>query len=173
MSGDEETPKLEDKTHTPEGTPKPEKEPHKFEEEEQDEQIMQDLTKGLSYLKLSHIKPKPFTKGDNFAAFCQRFKQYIYLSKLSDPYLYIHFLQLLDDRTYQKLVNVQLHQSEMGNANRFCEKYIGIYYPNSAIQSLQTEVLSCQQNDSETIDDYSFRLKEKLRSLFLMSKSER
>ena len=144
----------------PDKTPKSE-DSHKLENIKQAEKIMQKLAEGMSYLKLSHIKPKPFTTVENFSAFCQRFAQYIYLSKLADPCLYILFLQLLDDRTYQKLVNVQLHQSEMGNAKLFCAQYIAKYYPDSAIQSLQTEVLSYIQSDSETIEDFSFRLKEK------------
>ena len=144
----------------PNKTPKSE-DSHKLETVAPAQNIMQDLAEGMSYLKLSHIKPKPFTTGENFSAFCQRFVQYIYLSKLADPCLYIHFLQLLDNRTYQKLVNVQLHQSEMGNAELFCAQYIAKYYPDSAIQSLQTEVLSYIQSDSETIEDFSFRLKER------------
>ena len=70
-------------------TPKSE-DSHKLENVKPPENIMQNLAEGMSYLKLSHIKPKTFTTGENFSAFCQRFIQYIYLSKLADPCLYNH-----------------------------------------------------------------------------------
>ena len=130
--------------------------------DEQQEDQVADVTKGMSSLKLNHLKPRPFTVGENFTAFCSRFKQYIYMSKIEDPNLYIYFLQLLDDRTYQKLASVKFqHISERGDPEMFCIRYTNAYYPNSAIQSLQTEVLSCTQKATETIDDYSFRLAEK------------
>ena len=120
------------------------------------------LIKGLNRLNInSVIKPKSFTKGENFNAFCDRFTKYVEITKLEDPALYIHFLSLLDDRTYQLLADVKLETPEMGNVNEFCRKYRSIYYPDSAIQSLQNEVLACQQQAGESIDDYSYKLRTK------------
>ena len=60
------------------------------------------LIRGLNRLNInSVIKPKSFKKGENFNAFCDRFLQYVEVTKLTDQALYINFLSLLDDRTYQ------------------------------------------------------------------------
>ena len=120
------------------------------------------LIKGLNRLNInSVIKPKSFKKGENFNAFCERFTQYVEITKLEDPAFYIHFLSLLDDRTYQLLADVRLETSEMSDVHEFCRKYRSIYYPESAIQSLQNEVLACQQQAGESIDDYSYKLRTK------------
>ena len=125
------------------------------------EEMITSLVSGISSLTNPHIKPRSFVTGENFAKFCTRFIQYVYLSKLSDPNLYLHFLHLLDDRTYQKLINVTFeHDSEKENAELFCKKYLAAYYPASEIQSRQTELLSCKQRSTESVDDYSFRLVE-------------
>ena len=120
------------------------------------------LIRGLNRLNInSVIKPKSFKKGENFNAFCDRFLQYVEVTKLTDQALYIHFLSLLDDRTYQLLADVKLESPERGDAERFCRKYMQVYYPESAIQSLQNEVLACQQQAGESIDDYSYNLRAK------------
>ena len=116
--------------------------------------------------RLNNVRPKPYKTGENFVIFCERFKQYVYLSKLTEKNLYMHFLLLVDDRTYQRLVDVNLDTQEKGDAELFCEKYIAQFHPDSEKLSLQTEVLSCRQTSAETIIDFSYRLKEKAKIAF-------
>ena len=75
------------------------------------------LLNGLNRLNInSVIKPKSFNKGGNFNAFCDRFLQYVEVTRLEDPALYIHVLSLLDDRTYKLLADVKFESPERGDA---------------------------------------------------------
>ena len=123
---------------------------------------------GSWFVKMFNFKNmKHYMTGENFDIFCRRYKQFILLNKLHDPDLYLHFLQMLDDKTYQKLVEVELKTAEKKDAVLFCQRYLDVYYPQSTKYCLQNELMDCKQDEDENIDDYSLRLKEKARIAFL------
>ena len=109
---------------------------------------------------------KHFQFGENFDLFCRRYVQFISLNKLQNSNLYMHFLQMLDDKTYQKLVDVELNTAEKRYAALFCRRYFDEYYPKSTKNCLQNEILDCKQDINECIDEYSLRLKANVRIAF-------
>ena len=109
---------------------------------------------------------KHFQFGENFDLFCRRYVQFISLNKLQNSNLYMHFLQMLDDKTYQKLVDVELNTAEKRYAALFCRRYFDEYYPKSTKNCLQNEILDCKQDINESIDEYSLRLKANVRIAF-------
>ena len=118
-----------------------------------------------AYKSSSHFskvpRPKDFTKGENFSRFCDRFKEYVYLTRLNDRNLYIYLLQLVDNETYELLKKVRLKRRERGDAAAFCKKYIKAIYPDGDAVSLKSEVLTCKQKSDENIDKFQYRLLEK------------
>ena len=109
-----------------------------------------------------HIaKFRKFERGDHFAIFCDRFIEYICLSKINDTNLYLLFLQYInDDQTYSILKSVELTSMERGDAKIFCEKYKQAFYGGESLL-LKNELLSCNQRTGESIDDYIYRLRKK------------
>ena len=106
------------------------------------------------------LKLRSFKKGENFARFCERFKQYIAITKMEDNQLNLLFLQNVDEETYAKLSSIRLKDSEKCNSQIFCEIYKAVIYGQECTV-LKNEVLECKQLENESIDDYAFRLKEK------------
>ena len=118
-----------------------------------------------AYKSSSHFskvpRPKDFTKGENFSRFCDRFKEYVYLTRLNDPNLYIYLLQLVDNETYELLKKVRLKRREKGDVAAFCKKFVKAIYPDGDAVSLKSEVLTCKQKSDENIDKFQYRLLEK------------
>ena len=133
-----------------------------FSEESADrtEQIVS-TSRGMASLQLTHInKIRKFSNGDNFSRFCERFIEYVYITKMCDKNLYLFFLQNVDDQTYSALKMVKLENSAKCDANIFCKIYKKAIYGDESL-SLKNEVLNCQQKAAETISQYTYRLSEK------------
>ena len=107
------------------------------------------------------IKFQKYERGDNFAIFCERFIEYICISKIHDINLYLIFLQYVnDDQTYSILKSVDLTRAEKGNAKYFCEKYKHAFYGDEKLL-LKNELLNCKQHTNENIDEYVYKLRRK------------
>ena len=101
-----------------------------------------------------------YKKGDNFARYCERFNEYITISELRSPNLFIYFLQNVDEETYAILKAISLNNAQKGNANLFCPLYKKAIYGDVTI-TLKNEVIDCKQSFNENITEYAFRLREK------------
>ena len=97
-------------------------------------------------------KLRKFTKGENFSRFCERFQEYVYITKIEDINLYVYFLQNVDDETYSTLKSVKLTGSQKGNAELFCNVYKNAIYG---------EVMDCKQQSGKNISDFVYRLCKK------------
>ena len=129
------------------------------------------LSETLSSFRLSQItKLRKFTKGDNFSRFCDRFKEYVYITKMRDMNLYMLFLQNVDDQTYSTLKAVDLKVTEKSDPEVFCEIYKRAVYVDELV-SLKNEVLDCRQKAGEDIAEYVFRLREKADIAYTNQKS--
>ena len=77
-----------------------------------DEEV-EEVTGSVSKIKLSQIsKMRKYLKEENFSTFCERFKEYVYITNMEDKNLYIFFLQNVDDETYSELKSVPLSAAE-------------------------------------------------------------
>ena len=126
-------------------------------------------SRGMASLQLTHInKISKFSNGDNFSRFCERFIEYVYITKMCDKNLYLFFLQNVDDETYSALKMVKLENSAKCDATIFCEIYKNAIYGDESL-FLKNEVLNCQQKAAETISQYTYRLREKANIAYLNS----
>lgn len=131
-----------------------------FSDSEDNIYITEELADAVSTIKLSHIsKLRRFSKGENFSRFCERFIEYVYITKMCDPKLYMFFLQNVDDETYTNLKLVSLSEAEKADAHLFCKVYKDAIYGDESL-SLKNAVFDCKQNRGETISDYVYRLRE-------------
>lgn len=133
------------------------------------------LTETISRMKISQATKMPrYQKGESFSRYCERFIEYVYLSKLEDKDLYLYFLQNVDDKTYSilKTVNVPNSGNNRSDPKLFCTLYKSAIYgeANSNI-TLRNEVLECKQAPNETISDYTYRLREKASIAFTNSET--
>ena len=120
-----------------------------------------EVTKALTKMKLSQVtKLRKYNKGENFSRFCERFKEYIYITKIKDQKLYLFLLQNVDDETYSTLKSVHLEEVEMRDEEKFCEAYKKVIYGDEGIH-LKSEVMDCKQQSDEDVSDFAYRLKEK------------
>ncbi len=127
----------------------------------QDPKSVGKLTEVLSTIKLSHVtKLRKYTKGENFARFCNRFLEYIQITRMRDSNLYMFFLQNVCDETYTILHSAVLSDREKKDAKLFCKIFKDIIYGEEKV-SLQNEFIDCKQNVGETVMDYAYRLQEK------------
>ena len=109
---------------------------------------------------ISLTKLRKYSKAENFARFCERFVEYVYINKLEDVNLYLVFLQYMDDEKYSILKTVQLTNAQKSNPSQFCAIYKDIIY-GSDIICLKNEVLDCKQLEDESVSSFGYRLREK------------
>ena len=65
------------------------------ESEIKQEEKIDDISNAISKINLSQItKLRKFSKGENFSRFCERFREYVCITKMSDPYMYMFFLKM-------------------------------------------------------------------------------
>ena len=56
------------------------------------------LTEAISKLKVSQSTKIPkYVKSDNFSHYCERFQEYVLISRVESPNLHMYFLQNVDD----------------------------------------------------------------------------
>ena len=103
---------------------------------------------------------KSFTNGENFARFITRFTEHVTYNGIQDCNLYLYFLTLLDEITYDKLRKIQLTKAEKQNSKSFCQKYIEAYYPKGQKSTLRNEMINVKQQAEEGIEDFAFRVSE-------------
>ncbi len=133
-------------------------------EEEEDEEK---LSKALSSIRFSQVtKLKKFKRGENFSMWCDRFVEYVHITKMKDENLYMFLLQNVCDQTYSVLQTVELTKSQKRNAKEFCRLYKAAIYGDEEI-ALKNELMSCQQKVGESIEEYAFRLREKAHIAYL------
>ena len=111
-------------------------------------------------LRLRVPKLEKFSKGGNFSRFCERFEEYVNMSKSKDDNLYMLLLSNVDDETYSILKGVELSAEEKSDVAKFCKLYKTAIYGDEAIM-LKTDLMRCKQKDEEDIATYAFRLREK------------
>ena len=118
------------------------------------------VTKTILTIIVRHSpKLRKFLKGENFAQYCERFKEFAYISKIQDKKLYLYFLQhmvddkIVDDKTYSVLKFVSLSESEQADPELFCEEFKREIYGDECT-TLKAEVLDCKQLSSESIEKY-------------------
>ena len=67
----------------------------------------------LSEIKFGQItKLRKFEKGENFSTFCERFHEYVEITKIVDDNLHFYFLKHVDDGAYSTLKLVNLNKDE-------------------------------------------------------------
>ena len=119
------------------------------------------LANAMSKLEISYpIKFPKYQKGDNFARFCEKFREHVILKKIKDPNLFMYFLQNVDDVSYATLKTVELTAEEKANADVFCTLFQNAIYGDQAVQ-LRNEVRDCKQEGTETIAEFAYKLREK------------
>ena len=136
------------------------KEMHDMYSDSDSEEESDKITKALSKIKLSQVtKMRRFQKDENFSRFCERFKEYIYITKMVDDNLYMFFLQNVDDETYSILKTVQLRSGEKKSAELFCPLYKEAIYGDEKL-SLKNKLRDCKQKSDENVSHYAYRLRE-------------
>ncbi|KAL5268671.1 hypothetical protein ACHWQZ_G002504 [Mnemiopsis leidyi] len=119
------------------------------------------LTEAISKLKVSQSTKIPkYVKTDSFSRYCERFQEYVLISRMESPNLHMYFLQNVDDETYSQLRDVELSAQQKANADQFCEVFKTAIYGDVSI-SLKNEVMECRQKADEDIAKYAYRLREK------------
>lgn len=119
---------------------------------------MEDLNGQLSKLGLGSImKPRPFTYGQNFYQFCDRFIQFVNFTK-TNTNLDLAFLSFVDNRTHAKLNNLKIDPEAKECPVKLCEAYKAAMYPDIDNGDILSQLLSIKQNQGESVDDFSYRL---------------
>ena len=71
------------------------------------------VSRALAGMKLSQVtKLSRFNKGVNFSRYCERFQEFVTITKMRDENLPLYFLQHVDDETYSALKAVNLTPTE-------------------------------------------------------------
>lgn len=105
-------------------------------------------------------KPANFVHTGNFNRFCERFKQYVQLSRIQGENLHYLFLSMIDDVTYAKISRTPLSEIEKTNPDLFCRRFERIIYPPGESKSVRSELAMIKQGSNETIDEFAFRISE-------------
>ena len=125
-------------------------------------QVVNPIEAALANLNIAkpRIKIPKFEKGDNFARYCEKFREYVEVSKIKDPQLNVFFLQSVDDETYSTLKSVKLDTlDEKSEPDTFIPLFKKAIYGDIDI-ILKNKVLECKQKPDETISQYAYRLRE-------------
>ena len=140
------------------------------ESDSEDSGKIDNLKDAISSMKLSHVtKLSKYSKGENFSRYCDRFLEYIRITRMRDRNLYLYFLQKMDDETYTILKTAKLNTEQKANGKLFVPIYKELIY-GSEKSSLRNEVIDCKQNFGESVRDYAYRILEKANIAFEDSK---
>ena len=102
--------------------------------------------------------PAKYQRGQNFSKFCEKFIDYITLSKIQDDNLYILFLNLLDDFTLDKLRKVPLSLGQRKDARGFLEVYEKKMSPSHGGRTYRTKLTELKQDTGEKVEDFAYRI---------------
>ena len=131
-----------------------------------------EFSSAFSKLKLGQMtKLRKYERGENFSRFCERFAEFVQITKIADENLHLFFLQNVDDETYATLKSVNLKESEQRDCTLFCEIYKTAIYGAESIP-LKNEVQECKQLIGESMTTFSHRLKEKAEIAFSSQQSK-
>ena len=119
--------------------------------------VTQDRSSSLSFnFKLP--SPTRFQRDQNFTKFCEKFLDYITLSRTQDDNLNILFLNLLDDFTQEKLRKVVLTPDQRKDARKFIEVYERKMSPSHGGRTFRTKLAELRQGADEKAEDFAFRI---------------
>ena len=124
------------------------------------------IAKVMTGMHLSQVtKLRKFSKGENFSRYCERFQEFVTITKMRDNNLHLYFLQHVDDETYSALKSVSLLDAEKRDAVLFCDAYKSVIYGEESIP-LKNEVMNCKQLSNEDISEFAYRLRDKANIAF-------
>ncbi len=124
------------------------------------------ISKVMTGMRLSQVtKLRKFSKGENFSRYCERFQEFVEITKMRDNNLHLYFLQHVDDETYSALKSVSLLDAEKRDAVLFCDTYKSVIYGEESIP-LKNEVMNCKQLSDEDISEFAYRLRDKANIAF-------
>ena len=103
-------------------------------------------------------KPDKFKRGQNFSKFCEKFMDYVTLSKIHDDNLYILFLNMVDDFTLDKLRKVPLSRDQMKDARKFIDLYEKKINPSHEGRTFRSKLADLKQKSGESIEDFAYRI---------------
>ena len=103
-------------------------------------------------------KPEKFKRGQNFSKFCEKFMDYITLSKIHDDNLYILFLNMVDDFTLDKLRKVPLSKDQRKDARKFIDLYEKKINPSHEGRTFRSKLADLKQKSGESIEDFAYRI---------------
>ena len=119
-----------------------------------------DLTTALNNLTYGQ-KLKMFEKGDNFVTFCGRFLEHVQLTKMPRAQQLPFFLQSInDDILYERLKAVELTPKQSLDSQEFINEFKAAIFGDDAFY-LKNKLLDCSQTPSESINEYTDRLRQK------------
>ena len=105
-------------------------------------------------------RPEKFKDGQNFADFCEDFREHIELTRMKDDNLYIFFLSLLENQVKKKLRKVTLEPEQKRNAGKFIPIYRRKMMPPHEAENLQMDFSDLSQGKDETIESFSHRVED-------------
>ena len=119
---------------------------------------LEKLMESLAITKSAKLSK--YQKGDNFARFCERFKEYVQLAGMKPEQQYSYFLQSVDDQTYALLKSIELQPDQKMDVDAFCRAFTTAKYGDNSF-TLKNEVWDCKQQVNQNIEEYVYQLREK------------
>ena len=116
------------------------------------------LKQGSSSFSFKIPTPAKYERGQNFSKYCERFRDYITLSKIKDDNLHILFLNLIDDFTQDKLRKVHLTPGQRKDATLFTEIYEKKINPAHDGRTYRAKLSELKQNSGEKVEDFVYRI---------------
>ncbi len=108
-------------------------------------------------------RPPKFKKGDNFNRFAKRFREHVLLSGTQSDQLHYYMLSYIDcETTWEKLSDLSdsLSNKEKANIDRLIAIYTAELFPPTEARAMRTELQALRQKETESLEDFSFRIKE-------------
>ena len=106
-------------------------------------------------------RPSKYQKGENFSRFARRFKEHVSLYTDKPTNLDLYMLSFIEcERTWEKLSKLKLSVSEKTDIDKLIKRFSEEIFPQTDARAMRTELLALRQNNSETIEDFCFRISE-------------
>ena len=106
-------------------------------------------------------KPPKFQKGDNFSRFARRFKEHVSQYTIIPQNLDLYMLSFIEcETTWEKLSNLTLSDKEKYDIDELIKSFCNEIFPPTEARAMRTELLALRQRNSETIEDFCFRINE-------------
>ena len=115
-------------------------------------------TSGTASFNFKLPKPEKFKRGQNFSKFCEKFVDYITLSKIKDDNLYILFINMVDDFTSEKLRKIALTPGQRKDARLFIQEYEKKMNPSHEGRTMRSKLADLRQDKNEKAEDLAYRI---------------